>query len=227
MATVTKHILLIVLLAASFLLQITINVSASDTQKNTVLKDGTVAVMPFFTGDYSDEIVKGRPPLQLMLAQITVAEDDMYRTGEKVLASLMNETLQKKLAQKLVPQAAVTSEFKNITIDNMSDTTLSVAVRLGKALNADYVVVGIVWDYNDRVGSKLAASEPATVSFSAFLVDVAAEKRIWREKFSKTQQSLSDNLFKVTEFFQQGARWLTAEELGRYGIKKVLETFPL
>ena len=201
--------------------------SAAETQSVAGLKSGTIAVMPFFTGEYSTEIEKGRPPLQFKFDQIAAEDGDRYSNGEKVLTKLMYEALQKKLAQQLIPRDVVQSDFENISMDSLSDTPLAVAVRLGKKLQADYVVVGIVWEYKARVGSKLAADNPASVSFSAFLVDVAAAKRIWREKFTKKQQSLSDNLLNATEFFKQGAKWLTAEELAKYGIKKVLVSFPL
>ena len=228
MATIKHTIfILIVFFVSSFLFLGIASVNAAETQSGAGLKSGTVAVMPFFTGEYSSQIEMGRPPLQFLYDQIAADEEYKKVTGEKVLTNLMNEALLNRLSQQLVPQDVVQSKFMNLSIDSMSDTPLAIAVRLGKSLQADYVVVGIVWKYKDRVGSKFAADEPASVSFSAFLVDVAAAKRIWREKFTKTQQSLSDNLLKAAEFFKQGAKWLTAEELARYGIKKVLVSFPL
>ena len=183
--------------------------------------------MPFFTGEYSDDIERGRPPLQFLYDQIAVDEENILLTGEKVLTKLMNEALQKKIDQKFVPGNEIQNEFKKISIDRNSDTPLGIAVQLGKGLHVDYIVVGVVWEYQERKGTKMSADEPASVSFSTFLVDVAAEKRIWRERYSKKQQSLSDNLLKASEFFKQGAKWLTAEELARHGVKKVLVTFPL
>lgn len=223
----TKNIVLGLILASVFLIQTTISVNASEMQSAALLKRGKVAVMPFFTGEYSNQIEMGRPPLQFLIDQIAADEEDKKATGEKILTRLMNEELIERLPEQLVPQDVVQNEFAHLTIDSMSDTPLAIAVRLGKSLQADYVVVGIVWDYRDRVGSKMAAEEPATVSFSAFLVDVAAGQRIWREKYTKTQQSLSDNLLKAPEFFKQGGKWLSARDLAHLGIKKMLVSFPL
>ena len=208
-----------------FLGDITCN--AAETQSAAVLKNGTVAVMPFFTGEYSNQIEAGKPPLQFLLNQIAAEEGDKNSKGEKVLTNLMYESLLEKSTFKLISQDVVQDKFAHMPIDSMSDTPLAVAVRLGKGLQADYVVVGIVWEYKDKIGSKMAVDEPASVSFSAFLVDVAAARRIWREKYTKTQQALSDNLLKAPEFFKQGGKWLTARDLSQYGIKKMLVSFPL
>ncbi len=216
-----------VIFISFFLFQGITTCNAAESQTTALLKNGTVAVMPFFTGEYSSQIEAGRPPLQFLLDQIAAEEGDKNSTGEKTLTKLMYEALQERSTLRLIPQDAVQEGFARISIDSMSDTPLAIAVRLGKGLQADYVVVGIVWEYKERIGSKMAAAEPATVSFSAFLVDVAAAKRIWREKYTKTQQSLSDNLLKAKEFFKQGGKWLTAEELAGYGIKKILVSFPL
>ena len=222
-----NFIFLIITFIATFLFLGTALVKAAETQNVSRVKSGTVAVMPFFTGEYSDAIEKGRPPLQFLFDQIAAEEEEKRLTGEKILTKLMNEAIQKKMVQQLVPGDEVLKEFEKLSIDKNTDTPLTVAVNLGKNLYVDYIVVGIVWKYKERKGTKMSADEPASVSFSVFLVDVAASKRIWREKFTKTQQSLSDNLLQATEFFKQGAKWLTAEELAKYGIKKVLVSFPL
>jgi hypothetical protein len=226
-SALTKKIVLFFIFASVLCISSTINVIASEKQSPVVIKNGKVAVMPFFTGEYSSQIEMGKPPLQFLIDQIAVDEVDKKITGEKVLTRLMNEALLERLPEQLVPQDEVQNEFMHLAIDSMSDTPLAIAVRLGKSLQADYIVVGIVWEYKERIGSKMAAEEPASVSFSAFLVDVAAGQRIWREKYTKTQQSLSDNLLKAPEFFKQGAKWLSARDLSHFGIKKMLVSFPL
>jgi hypothetical protein len=45
---------------------------------------------------------------------------------------------------------------------------------------------------------------------------------VWQATFDKTQQALSDNILNAKEFFSMGARWLTADELARFGLKQVL-----
>lgn len=229
MASVKVQIVsVIIILASCFLFQESTQLRAAETQGVAGLnKNGTVAVMPFFTGKYSDQIEAGRPPMQFLLDKIAAVEGERNSTGEKALTKFMYEALHKRSTLKLIPQDVVQDEFAHMSIDSTSETPLAIAVRLGKGLQADYVVVGIVWEYKDRIGSKMAAQEAASVSFSAFLVDVAAAKRIWRERYTKTQQSLSGNLLNAPEFFKQGAKWLTAEELSRLGINKILVSFPL
>ena len=103
-----------------------------------------------------------------------------------------------------------------------TDTPQSLAVALGRTLKADHVMVGIVWRYKERVGTAEASASPASVAFTLYLLNVQKGIPVWEATFDKTQQALSDNLLNAKEFFTMGARWLTADELARYGIEKVL-----
>jgi hypothetical protein len=136
----TKNIVLGLILASVFLFQATISVNATEMQSTAVLKRGKVAVMPFFTGEYSNQIETGRPPLQFLYDQIAAEEDDKKITAEKTLTKLMNEALQERMDQQLIAPEVVQNEFMHLSIDSMRDTTLAVALRLGKSLQADYVV---------------------------------------------------------------------------------------
>jgi hypothetical protein len=49
---------------------------------------------------------------------------------------------------------------------------------------------------------------------------------VWDASYEKTQQPLSQNVLNIKEFLNMGARWLTADELARYGIKQVLGNAP-
>ncbi|MDY6912673.1 MAG: nucleoid-structuring protein H-NS, partial [Chloroflexota bacterium] len=60
-----------------------------------------------------------------------------------------------------------------------------------------------------------------------YLVEVATGKRLWRGKFDETQKTLSKDVIRGFKQLKMGARWLTADELARYGVKKVLKDFPI
>jgi len=49
---------------------------------------------------------------------------------------------------------------------------------------------------------------------------------VWTGNYDETQQSLTENLLNVVDFFKQGAKWLTADEFAEYGMRKILKTFP-
>jgi hypothetical protein len=83
--------------------------------------------------------------------------------------------------------------------------------------------VGLLNRYQERGGSSRTVASPASVAFSVFLVNAQTGKLVWESSYSKTQTSLSDNLFDAPMFFKQGMKWLTAEELARYGAQKGLQ----
>jgi hypothetical protein len=94
-------------------------------------------------------------------------------------------------------------------------------------LKVDYILTGNVWRYRERVGVSFSAEKPASVAFTLYLVHVETGKTIWSETYDKTQQALTENILNAPDFFKQGAKWLTAEELARFGIKKIMKNSPL
>jgi hypothetical protein len=78
-------------------------------------------------------------------------------------------------------------------------------------------MAGTVRRYRERKGTAYGADLPASVAFSLYLLDVASGETVWSASFDKTQQSLSENLLDAAGFFKHGAKWLTAEELTRWG----------
>ena len=58
------------------------------------------------------------------------------------------------------------------------------------------------------------------------MVDVKTGKRLWRGVFDKTQKSLTEDLRGAKDFAKMGGKWLSANELARFGIKQMFKTFP-
>jgi len=102
----------------------------------------------------------------------------------------------------------------------------SAAVLLGRELDADFVFVGYLFRFEQRVGSSMGVEKPASVGFDLHLVRVRDGKIAWTGKFDETQKPLSDNLLKIGTFFRRGAKWLTAEELASAGMGETLAALP-
>ena len=83
-----------------------------------------------------------------------------------------------------------------------------------------------MWKYKERGGTGASSASPAAVAFGIYLIDVNTGKVLWREFFDKEQKSLSENLLDAPDFVKMGGKWLSAEELARFGLKKAFKKCP-
>ncbi len=96
------------------------------------------------------------------------------------------------------------------------------AVALGKAVNADGVLYGKVWRFQERVGADYGAKHPASVAFDLHLLSVASGKTVWDGTFDQTQQPLSSNILNFWQFWEGGAKFFTVREFTRLGAQRLL-----
>jgi len=99
--------------------------------------------------------------------------------------------------------------------------------KVGRDLNADAVVTGHVFCFRERVGYPLSVEKPASVAFGIYLVRTTDGAILWKGIFSRTQQSLFENLLQAGSFIKGGGKWLTSEELADLGLDEILATFPV
>ena len=99
--------------------------------------------------------------------------------------------------------------------------------KAGREVGAQAVLVSTLFRFEERAGSSLAITRAASVSLGLYLIEAETGDVVWQGFFDETQKSLSENLFKIHKFFDRGARWLTAAELGRYGLAELLRRMPV
>jgi len=99
-------------------------------------------------------------------------------------------------------------------------------VAKGRDHDADVVLVGFVYRFEERVGKGYSAESPASVAFGMHLIRVADGGTIWSAHFDDTQKSLGENLFQLGTFISRGGRWVTAEEMAMSGLEKIFKKFP-
>jgi hypothetical protein len=187
-----------------------------------------IAMVPFFVGKPDggvDEAVG--QTLNCPVSQLCYEEVNVKSGADKTMTRLVNRELKAEMAEILIPPAEVSPPYDKMMQSGGTDTIRSLAKKLGADLGAQKVIVGIVWRYRDRgeVADSLGTS-PASVAFAVYLVDVATGQREWRGVFDKTQRALSEDIAEFRNFFKMGVKWLSAEELARFGVKKVFKTFP-
>ncbi len=94
---------------------------------------------------------------------------------------------------------------------------------LGERLGVDAVLEGVVRVYREREGTKFAA-HPAAVGFEIRLVGAKDGRVLWVGDYFEEQKPLTHD-FKG--FLERGGTFVTAEELARTGVVRVLQSLPL
>lgn len=104
--------------------------------------------------------------------------------------------------------------------------SLSSLIELGREMRADFIFVGFLFRFEERVGSSMGVERPASLAFDLHLFRTKDSKEVWRGRMDETQRPLSENLFQIGSFLRRKARWLTAEELASVGLDEVLGRLP-
>ncbi|AOY59177.1 hypothetical protein B2D07_12000 [Desulfococcus multivorans] len=106
--------------------------------------------------------------------------------------------------------------------DNMSELRLMMAV--GRAMDADALLVGHLYRYIERVGRNLSVETPASVAFDVHLVRTSDGRVLWTGYFDETQKTLMEDMFDIGRFFAREGKWITAEQMASAGLDNLLET---
>lgn len=156
----------------------------------------------------------------------------IYRRGE-ILPGSQN-TLTRLLYQKIetigtfrvFPLEKMEDALSNWDKKLLEEKPIPSSIQLGKELNIDFILVGFLFRFEERIGSSLGVEKPASVGFDVHLFRLRDERMVWGGKFDETQRPLSENLFKIGSFFRRKAHWLTAEELASVGMDEMLKKLP-
>lgn len=183
----------------------------------------SIGVMPFVKGKYGVEITES---LNCTVCLLLNDPKDLVHDSDFILTLYTQKALKKRLGEKVINLEESKDFYERIPRDESKDSPRSLAQRLGKALNADLMILGNVWKYRERVGGSQGVSQPASVSFAIYMIDVPSGKLIWKEVFSETQRSLAENTLKAGTFFARGSKWLSANELASFGVNEIFQKFP-
>jgi hypothetical protein len=182
-----------------------------------------IGLMPFFKGSFGSSITES---LVCPVCELVYDPQSLSPDCDKVLTQYVQDALEKKLGDRVVPQPLVAKTYAQLPLNDRQDTPLALSQKVGKLLGVNLIAVGTVWRYRERKGGAGAVASPASVAFALHLVDVESGTLLWSKSFIETQRSLSENILNARAFFEQGAKWLTADELASYGVKEILKDFP-
>lgn len=187
------------------------------------IKIETLAIMPFAVTDRAfdkSHAIKEMVDCKILgLCSWKKADD-----GSKTITEQFYLQLVKEMKHKVIPWDQVTEVFENMP-PNPNESLRNAAKKFGEQLKVSHVLTGTVWRYHQRVGTSMAADEPAAVGFTAILVRTSDGAVVWSKPFVKTQTALTRNLLDAPMFFKKGMRWISAEELAAFGVEETLRTF--
>jgi len=147
-----------------------------------------------------------------------------------VATSLVARYLSEALALRGVAVVPAEDTSRVLAADPSIDGRLvprAVAELAAAKFGADAVLFGEVSRYEERRGQAAGATRPAAVGFEVTLYTAPGSEKLWSAVFSETQQPLSSNVLSTTRYPGGGMRWLTAEELARWGAEETVRALPL
>ncbi len=183
-----------------------------------------IGVMPFF---------KGRPSagtgesLTCPICELSFRAENIKDGADRAITRYVQEALERRYADKVIALDEVSRAYQEIPRDDTKDTPRSLAQKTGEALGADLMIAGAVWRYRERVRDPMGPERGASVAFDIYLIEVSSGKTVWKTKFDETQRPLTEDIRVGKLLLREGVKWLSADELARYGVEEVLKKVPL
>ena len=181
-----------------------------------------LAILPFFV-----ERVEDRPRGAVCpICGGFYGKGSVLSSAQIYLTRLLQEKMEAMGTFKLLPQEKVEEAFSQSDRSHFDLNLKRASIQLGKTLGADFIFLGFLFRFEQRVGSSIGVDKPASVGFDVHLIRLGDGKIVWTGKFDETQRPLSENLLKMGSFVRRKASWLTAEELSSVGMDEMLKRFP-
>jgi hypothetical protein len=141
------------------------------------------------------------------------------------MSGLLEDQIAEEKVFELIPRNQAIGVYSKIlsSDEGVDMPEIQVIRRVGTTFDADAVLVGYFYRWRERVGNDYGVSTPASVAFELNLVRSSDGVIVWKSKFDKTQQSLSENLLDMGTFIEGGGKWMTAESLAMVGLRKMIK----
>ncbi len=182
----------------------------------------SVAVLPFFIERVEDRSRGAVCPI----CRGAYGRGNVLAGSQIYLTRLLQEKMEATGTFKLLPPEKVEEALSSSDQRQLDLNPMRSSIQLGKELDMDFIFIGFLYRFEQRVGSSIGADKPASVGFDVHLIRLKDGKIVWTGKFDETQRPLSENILKMGSFVRRKAHWLTAEELSNVGMDEMLKRFP-
>jgi len=105
------------------------------------------------------------------------------------------------------------------------DCLLKAGKEWAKRNRAEYILVPVLFCWQERKGTSFSASQPARVGFHLHFFSARNGEGLWQGEFLEEQVPLSENLLEIDKFIKRGGRWVTAQELAEEGLERIFQDF--
>jgi len=183
-----------------------------------------IGVLPFFQGRDSKAGENATCPIDKLSLQSGIVEEG----AEHTVTSFILKALERRYGEeKVIRCHEIRRASRQLPRDTAKDTLRSLAQRIGKAVNAEFMIAGTVWRYRDRVRDPIGPGKGASVAFGMYLIETSSGTMVWKSRFDETQLPLTEDISGAEMLIKKGIKWLSADELASYGVEEVFEEFPL
>jgi len=126
----------------------------------------------------------------------------------------------------------VTHEDVARTLANQSSVPDRIVARqIAQLAHAEFgvdaVLLGKVSRFRDRKSGVGASGGPSSVWFEISLYSAPGAEKLWAGSFNQTQKPFTENVLQTGNYPGGGMRWLTVEELARWGAEQTAYKVPL
>jgi hypothetical protein len=184
----------------------------------------TLLVLPFSMATQHYEI---GTTVRCLECDVTVQTGSIERGSDEFMNRALLTFLKEKTPYTAIPFSTVKGISSKNPSQDLRGADRRLLVQMGKSVHADAVLRGTIYRFQQRVGTGLSVSTPASAAFAMELIRVADGRAIWGQAFDETQRGLDQDLFKLGSFLRRGGKWLTAEELATAGLHEIMASFPL
>jgi hypothetical protein len=151
-------------------------------------------------------------------------------TTPSVAATIVAHQLTEALAARGIEMVAPSDMARVLELagEELATPRPLVAARIAASeFGADAILSGTLIRWVERGGSARGAADPAAVGFEISLRATPGAARLWNGTFDERQKPLGENVLVTSQYPGGGTRWLTAEELARWGARQLVAAIPL
>ncbi len=152
---------------------------------------------------------------------VFLAEPVAEKVVNKLTASLFERIVKEKRFELISPGQA-RGVYASLKLSDVVGSEVEVIQKIGHAFSAEAVLVGYLYRFQEREGTDFAVNRAASVAFDLYLIKPGDGAILWKGRFDKTQQHLSQNILDLDTFVKGQGRWMTAERLAEIGLEGVL-----